>query len=387
LVENTVNNKYEILTPDGWRNFVGVRKSTGSSYIKITTKDNSVKCSIDHRVLTQDGYKEASSISKGCSLITDCGPEQIIDIESIEEPLDLYDAIEVDTHEYITNGFISHNCDFIGSTNTLISSHKIHSLAWVKPKIQNSDGLAIYDDPIEGHTYVITVDTSRGQGKDYSAFCVIDITDPPYKVVAKYRNNLISPMVYPTVIKRLAEQFNNAFCLVEINDIGGQVADVLYSDLEYENVLMTSHQGRKGQTISGGFGKGGVQFGVRTSQVVKKLGCSVLKSLLEEDKMIVEDQDIVNELTTFVAKKQSYEADDGHNDDLVMCLVLFGWLTRQEYFKNLTNIDVRTDIYQDKIDQLEEDMSPFGFIDNGSEEDGVWDGKDRWFSDKDDTKW
>ena len=260
-------------------------------------------------------------------------------------------------------------------------------MAWVKPKIQNSDGLAIYDDPIEGHTYVITVDTSRGQGKDYSAFCVIDITDPPYKVVAKYRNNLISPMVYPTVIKRLAEQFNNAFCLVEINDIGGQVADVLYSDLEYENVLMTSHQGRKGQTISGGFGKGGVQFGVRTSQVVKKLGCSVLKSLLEEDKMIVEDQDIVNELTTFVAKKQSYEADDGHNDDLVMCLVLFGWLTRQEYFKNLTNIDVRTDIYQDKIDQLEEDMSPFGFIDNGSEEDGVWDGKDRWFSDKEDNKW
>ena len=277
-------------------------------------------------------------------------------------------------------------CDFIGSSNTLISSHKIHSLAWVKPKIKNADGLCVYDDPVEGHTYVVTVDTSRGQGKDYSAFCVIDITNPPYKVVARFRNNLISPMVYPTVVKRLAEQYNNAFCLVEINDIGGQVADVLYSDLEYENVLMCSHQGRKGQTISGGFGKGNVQFGVRTSQVVKKLGCSVLKSLIEEDKLLVEDQEIVGELTTFVAKKQSYEADDGHHDDLVMCLVLFGWLTRQDYFKNLTDVDVRTDIYQDEIDQLEDDMSPFGFIDNGSEENGVWDGKDRWYSDKEDTK-
>ena len=222
----------------------------------------------------------------------------------------------------------------------------------------------------------------RGQGKDYSAFCVIDITNPPYKVVARFRNNIISPMVYPTVVKRLAEQYNNAFCLIEINDIGGQVADVLYSDLEYENVLMCSHQGRKGQTISGGFGKGTVQFGVRTSQVVKKLGCSVLKSLIEEDKLLVEDQEIVGELTTFVAKKQSYEADDGHHDDLVMCLVLFGWLTRQEYFKNLTDVDVRTDIYKEDIEQLEEDMSPFGFISDAGGEDSVWDGKDRWYSDQ-----
>jgi len=275
-------------------------------------------------------------------------------------------------------------CDFIGSTNTLISSHKIHTLAWVKPKIQNTDGLAIYEDPQKDHMYVITVDTSRGQGKDYSAFTVIDITTPPYKVVAKYRNNLISPMVYPTVIKRLAEQYNKAYCLIEINDIGGQVADVLYTDLEYEHVLMTSHQGRKGQTISGGFGKGGVQFGVRTSVVVKKLGCSVLKSLIEENKLIVEDQDIVNELTTFVAKRNSYEADDGHNDDLVMCLVLFGWLTRQDYFKNLTNVDVRTDIYEEEIEKLEEDMSPFGFLQDGSDEENTfWDGNDRWFPSED----
>ena len=275
-------------------------------------------------------------------------------------------------------------CDFIGSTNTLISSHKIHTLAWVKPKIQNTDGLAIYEDPQKDHMYVITVDTSRGQGEDYSAFTVIDITTPPYKVVAKYRNNLISPMVYPTVIKRLAEQYNKAYCLIEINDIGGQVADVLYTDLEYEHVLMTSHQGRKGQTISGGFGKGGVQFGVRTSMVVKKLGCSVLKSLIEENKLIVEDQDIVNELTTFVAKRNSYEADDGHNDDLVMCLVLFGWLTRQDYFKNLTNVDVRTDIYEEEIEKLEEDMSPFGFLQDGSDEENTfWDGNDRWFPSED----
>ena len=270
-------------------------------------------------------------------------------------------------------------CDFIGSQNTLISSFKLKSLSWIEPMIKNKDGLSIYHEPEDGHIYTIIVDTARGQGLDYSAFCVVDISDAPYKIVARFKNNIISPMVYPTVIKRLGEQYNNAFVLIEINDIGGQVADVLHEDLEYENVLMCGNKGRKGQTISGGFGSGGVHFGVRTTSVVKKLGCSVLKSLIEEDKLIVEDLDIIDELTTFVAKKQSYEADDGHNDDLVMCLVLFGWLTRQEYFRNMTNMDIRTEIYKKQIQGLEDDMSPFGFI---STEDTVsdWDGEDRWYA-------
>ena len=273
-------------------------------------------------------------------------------------------------------------CDFIGSSATLISSSKLHALSWVKPIVRNDDGLWIYEEPKEDRTYYITVDTARGQGLDYSAFVVIDATEMPYRVVARYRNNIVSPMVYPTVISTVAKQFNNAYVLVEINDIGGQVADVLHQDLEYDNILMCSHMGRKGQVVSAGFGgKGTTHMGVRTSAVVKKLGCSVLKSLIEEDKLIIEDIDTVNELTTFVAKRNSYEADDNYNDDLVMCLVLFAWLTRQDYFKTITDTDVRTEIYEEEIEKLEENMAPFGFIhDENADEGGEWDGEDRWFA-------
>ncbi len=268
-------------------------------------------------------------------------------------------------------------CDFIGSTNTLISSSKLHTLAWSTPQTKNNDGLDIYEPAKKDHIYVICVDTSRGQGKDYSAFTVIDITDTPYKLVAKFRNNLISPMVLPTVIKSVGESYNNAFALIEINDIGAQVADVLHQDLEYENILFTSYRGRAGQTISGGFGGSQTQRGVRTTVPVKKLGCSVLKSLVENDKLLVEDSDVVGELYTFVAKGQSYEADDGHTDDLAMCLVLFGWLTRQDYFKNLTDRDVRLDVYSEEIDRLEEEIMPFGFVSQFDEE-TQWDGEDLW---------
>ena len=270
-------------------------------------------------------------------------------------------------------------CDFIGSQQTLISSYKLKSLAWVAPIITHNEGLCIYEEPKENHVYSCSVDTARGQGLDYSAFTILDVTEMPYRVVAKYRNNIISPMVYPTIIKRVCEQFNNAWCLIEINDIGGQVADVLHYDLEYGNILQVQTKGRKGQVIGGGFGTGSSMLGVRTTSVVKKIGCSVLKSLIEEDKLIVEDLDIIDELTTFVAKKQSFEADDGHTDDLVMTLVLFAWLTRQEYFKDITNIDVRTSIYQEKIEELEEDMSPFGFISDTGADVGEWDGEDMWY--------
>ena len=269
-------------------------------------------------------------------------------------------------------------CDFLGSSNTLISSAKLHALAHKKPLISNPDGVDIYEKPKEGHTYVMCVDTSRGVGKDYSAFTIIDISKTPYKIAVKYKNNTISPMVYPTIIRSLAKQYNRAFALVEINDIGQQVADVLYEDLEYENVLMCAYMGRKGQTITGGFGGGQCHFGVRTTIPVKKLGCSVLKSLVEEDRIIIEDYDIIQEMRTFVAKRQSYEADDGHHDDLMMTLVLFGWLTRQDYFKNLTDVDVRTDIYQEQIDDLEDDTSFFGFIDDGINDDVIFDGEDLW---------
>jgi len=253
-------------------------------------------------------------------------------------------------------------CDFIGSTNTLISSSKLHALAWDSPTQRSTDGFDVYKEPKEEHRYIITVDVARGQGKDYSAFTVIDITQPPYKLVAKFRNNIISPMVFPTVIKTIADKYNNAYVLIETNDIGGQVADVLFEDLEYDNIAYTVYKGRSGQIISSGFGGAGMQKGVRTTVPVKKLGCSVLKSLVENDTLLIEDMEIINELYTFVAKGQSFEADEGHTDDLVMCLVMFGWLTRQDYFKNLTERDVRLDVYKDEIKRLEEEVLPFGLI-------------------------
>lgn len=271
-------------------------------------------------------------------------------------------------------------CDFVGSQNTLISSLKLKSLAWTNPLSRSNDGLTIFEEPIANHKYSCVVDTARGQGKDYSAFCIFDVTQMPYKVVAKYRNNIISPMVYPTMIKTVCEKYNQAYALIEINDIGGQVADVLYQDLEYDRIYMTQNKGRKGQVVGGGFGGGGNQFGVRTTGPVKKLGCSVLKSLIEEDKLIVEDLDIINELTTFIAKRQSFEADDGHTDDLVMCLVLFAWLTRQDYFKEMNNTDVRTELYSEQIKKIEDDILPDGFFDDGlSTTMGEYDGNDRWF--------
>jgi hypothetical protein len=245
----------------------------------------------------------------------------------------------------------------------------------------------VYEKPQEGRIYSLCADTSRGQGLDYSAFTVVDLTEMPYTIAARYRNNQTSPMIYPNIIHGVAKQYNDAHVLVEINDIGGQVADILYNDMEYENMLITSVRGRKGQTLDGGFGTGQAQLGVRTTSAVKRIGCSVLKGLIEEDKLIVEDFDLIAELVSFVSKKESYEADTGHNDDLVMCLVLFGWLTTQTYFKDMTDLDIRKSLYQEKIQHAEEDLPPFGIIDTGLniEKQGFVDGEgNRWFDADDD---
>jgi hypothetical protein len=295
-------------------------------------------------------------------------------------------------------------CDFVGSSNTLISSQKLHTMVFSKPLMRTKEGLVIHEEPIreneetktQDHIYFITVDTARGQGKDYSAFVVVDVTQFPYKIVATYRNNTVSPLLYPSVIKTVAKKYNNAYVMIEINDIGSQVADILHTDLEYEHLIKTSFLGRKGQVITEGFG-GAKQnhLGLKTSVATKKVGCAVLKNLIEEDKLIVEDFDVINELTTFVAKKNSYEADDGHNDDLVSCLTMFSWCTRQDFFKNLTDMDVRLAMYSREIEKIEDDLLPFGYYDDGSndqpteteEEEWTGDSGDRWLiRDKKDIK-
>ena len=259
---------------------------------------------------------------------------------------------------------VEFECEFLGSVDTLIAPSKLKSMIFEDP-LQRSGGLDVYARPNEDRDYIITVDVARGVTKDYSAFVVFDITTFPYKVVAKYRNNEIKPMMFPGVIKEVADAYNKAYILCEVNDIGDQVASILHFDLEYEHLLMVAMRGRAGQIVGSGFSGNKTQLGVKMSTTTKKIGCSNLKTLVEDDKLIIEDYEIISELTTFIQRKQSFEAEEGCNDDLAMCLVIFSWLAVQDYFKEMTDQDVRKRIYEDQRDQIEQDMAPFGFIVDG----------------------
>jgi len=255
-------------------------------------------------------------------------------------------------------------CEFLGSVDTLISAAKLRTLVYEDPIKQNK-GLAMYEEPKEENSYILTVDVSRGTENDYSAFIVFDITTVPWKIVAKYRNNEIKPMLFPSIIEETAKAYNKAYVLVEINDIGEQVSNILHFDLEYDNILMCSMRGRAGQIVGSGFSGKKSQLGLKMSKTVKKIGCSNLKTLIEDDKLIVSDYEIISELTTFIQKNQSFEAEDGCNDDLAMCLVIFSWLVVQPYFKEMTDNDIRKRIYEEQKNQIEQDMAPFGFILDG----------------------
>ena len=277
---------------------------------------------------------------------------------------------------------VEFECEFLGSVDTLISSSKLRTLVYDDPR-QSNRGLDIYFDPIKDHDYIITVDVARGVGIDYSAFIIADITTFPHKVVGKYKNNEIKPMLFPSIIVDLGKAYNNAFILCEVNDIGDQVASIIHYDLEYENLLMCSMRGRAGQVVGQGFSGKKTQLGVKMSKTVKKVGCSNLKTLIEDEKILFNDYDIISELTTFIQKHNSFEAEEGCNDDLAMCLVIYAWLVQQDYFKELTDQDIRKRIYEDQRDQIEQDMSPFGFIVDGTEEESFVDGEgDRWYSDE-----
>ena len=262
---------------------------------------------------------------------------------------------------------VEFECEFLGSVNTLISPAKLKNLVYENP-INRNAGLDVHQEPIKNHQYLITVDVARGLGNDYSAFIVVDITSFPYNIVAKYKNNEIKPMLFPSIIHDVAKGYNDAFLLIEVNDIGDQVASILQYDLEYDNLLMASMRGRAGQVVGTGFSGKKTQLGVRTTSAVKKLGCSNLKTLLEDDKILVKDYEIISELTTFSQKHNSFEAEEGCNDDLAMCLVLFAWLVAQDYFKEMTDNDIRKRLYEEQRNQIEQDMAPFGFIQDGLEE-------------------
>jgi hypothetical protein len=273
---------------------------------------------------------------------------------------------------------VEFECEFLGSVDTLIAPSKLRSLIYENPRTSNA-GLDVYKEPEQKHDYLITVDVARGVEKDYSAFVVTDITKFPHNIVAKYRNNQVKPMLFPSIIYDIATSYNNAFILCEVNDIGDQVASIINYDLEYENLLMCSMRGRAGQIVGQGFSGKKTQLGVKMSKTVKKVGSLNLKTMIESDKLLFSDYDILSELTTFIQKNNSFEAEEGCNDDLAMCLVIYAWLVQQDYFKELTDQDVRKRLYDEQKNQIEQDMSPFGFISDGLEDDSFVDAEgDRW---------
>ena len=260
-------------------------------------------------------------------------------------------------------------CDFLGSVDTLISPTKIKAMAHLVP-IESKGGLDMYEKPDKDKTYVCTVDVARGTTKDYSAFIIFDCSQVPYKVVAKYRNNEVKPFVFPNIIQQVCNGYNKAHVLVEVNDLGQQISDTLQYECEYENLLMTTQRGRAGQILGSGFSGRGSSLGVRMTKAIKKLGCSNIKTLLESDKVIVNDFNIIEEMSTFSKRGTSWQAEDGSNDDLMMCLVIFGWLSNQDYFKELTDSNIRNQLYHEQQNLIEQDMAPFGFVDDGIERPG-----------------
>jgi len=280
---------------------------------------------------------------------------------------------------------VEFECEFLGSVDTLIAPSKLKAMVYENPSTQNA-GLDVYEQPKDNHDYLITVDVARGVGFDYSAFVVVDITEFPHRLVAKYRNNEIKPMLFPNIIWQVGKNYNNAYILCEVNDIGDQVASIIQYDLEYQNLLMCSMRGRAGQVVGQGFSGKKTQLGVKMSKTVKKVGSLNLKTMIEGDKVLINDYDIISELTTFISKSNSFEAEEGCNDDLAMCLVIYAWLVAQDYFKELTDQDVRKRLYEEQKNQIEQDMAPFGFIDDGLGDDTFVDADGSfWYGNKEET--
>jgi hypothetical protein len=280
-------------------------------------------------------------------------------------------------------------CEFLGSTNTLISGSKLAQLVYQEP-IAKHEMLHIYEYPIKGdeersadHIYAITVDPAEGRNLDGSAFSVFDVSSIPYRQVAKYNSSSISPVLFPTVIYNTAKLFNDAYVLIEINNTP-QIADTLHQDLEYENVVKIETGNKKAQAMGTGFGRG-IQLGLKMSPQVKRIGCSNLKTLIENDKLIINDFDTISELTTFVSNHNSFKAEEGANDDIVMTLVMFAWMTTNQYFKEIVNHDLRKQMQLEMLNQSDEEMPSFGIFDDGTDKNYIVEGGDVWLKKEEDS--
>ena len=252
-------------------------------------------------------------------------------------------------------------CGFLGSSGTLIEGSKLKSLVPRTP-VGQTEHMKVYEKPQKDHTYCCVVDVSRGKGLDYSAFQIIDVTEMPYRQVCVFKDNMITPIDYAEIIYRSIKSYNEAYTLVEVNDIGEQVSETLHYEFEVETLMFTESAGRSGKRISTGFSKK-ADKGIRTTKAVKSVGCNMLKMLIEQDQLILNDFDTINELSTFSRKGNSYEAESGCHDDLTMGLVLFAWMTDQLFFKEITNINTVNELRQRNEEELAESLLPIGFND------------------------
>jgi hypothetical protein len=257
-----------------------------------------------------------------------------------------------------------YNCQFLGSSGTLINGAKLKTLFSKEPVVK-TEQLSQYEQPKKGNSYVCIVDVSRGKGLDYSTFSIIDVTEMPYRQVCTFRDNLVGPMDFTSVIFRFATLYNEASVLVEINDNGQQIADMLLYDYGYENMLFTENAGRSGKRISAGFGKN-VDRGIRTTKSVKAIGCAIVKMLIEQEQLIIHDHHTIEEFKTFSRRANSFEAESGKHDDMAMTLVLFAWLTDQPFFKEITDINTMSKLREKTEEEIQQELLPFGFIDDGS---------------------
>lgn len=366
------NTTYLIKSGNQWVPFDAIKRSARSDLVSIRFSDQStLTCTRDH--LIRVGVKTFIRACNGRVGQRVIGAGKIVSNTLIDGLNVVYDIVNSANGCYNTNNVISHNCSFIGSSETLIESSKLEAIPTVDP-IEIKGHVFYFEMPVEKHSYCITVDTSRGRGRDYSAFTVFDITKMPYNIVCTFKDNEISVIEYPILIATIGKMYNNALIQIENNDLGESVANSLWYDLEYDNLVWT-----RNQDINGG-GKNSI-VGVRTSRKLKSNGCQAVKNLIECDQLVINDQRIKDELRIFVRQSKGlYGASNTKiNDDLVSTLWQFGWLSSQNYFANLTDINTSQALAKQYANKIEEFL-PFGFKTDGFDDD--WLSKNRLNSDQ-----
>lgn len=354
------NSRFEVLTDSGFSDFSGVRIGVSEKSCLIKFDDSSsLGCTLDHQIYHKEKFISAKSVRPGYNL----NGKTVVSIRLIQSSRMVYDLVDVEAlSRYVTNGVISHNCSFVGSSNTLVKGEKIAALAIRQAITTSLDGFVAYEAPQKKSSYVMTVDVAEGKEMDSSAFVIFDISTLPYKVVATYKNNAINTLAYPEVLHHYAKMYNDAFVLVESNSLGQQVADALFYDIEYENMYMSNKE-----DVIDGFG-GSARPGIKTTKKTKAIGCNAIKAIIENDNMDVGSADIIDEMSTFVRSGSTYKAEEGKHDDLMMCMVTFGFLTQTTAFKNLFDFYLRKEFIKQQLHQIESDELPLGYFSDGRDE-------------------